>query len=773
MNLTQKILIVDDKKENLVALRQVLHGVEAEIIEASSGNEALAATLDHRFAMAILDVMMPGMSGFELAAHLRGDDTTRLLPIVFVTAAYPDEQHVFSGYEAGCVDYIVKPFAPEILLAKVRIFLELDRQRRELQEHRDQLEMLVAERTRELTHELAEHWRAEVALKRIEWMLSKKPSSSHDGDQADAEGGQGYRDLTALNRGGLISSSIDRHILEGIASEYLDLMETSTAICEKNGDYALAIFSSRWCRLMNQASRKLCDAEDNVAALGSGKWLCHESCWTSSAKQAIETRAPVDVGCHGGIRLYAEPIFAGNEVIGAINFSYGDPPQDPVMLRALADSYGLDHEELIREAHAYDARPPFITEVAKKRLKVSAGLIGTLVERKQAEDEKEKLQAQLNQAQKMEAIGVLAGGIAHDFNNILAAIMGYTEISREDADPDSQLAQDLNKVLTSAHRAKDLVNQILAFSRETDVERIPIKIQPLVKESLKMLRASIPTTITIREDIYPRCGAVLANPTQIHQIVMNLCTNAFHAMEQTGGVLSVEVKMAHLDSSEPLEARQLNPGDYVELTVRDTGTGIGPDIIEKIFDPYFTTKEIGRGTGLGLSISHGIIKSYGGAITVESTPGQGTTFHVYFPVVQDEAKVSEEIQGAPRGRERILFVDDEELLVRMCKKMLERLGYTVTAHSSSIEALAAFSNAPAQFDLVITDQTMPELTGVELTRRLLRIRPDLPVILCTGFSNLISEESAKAIGIREFALKPLSMSSLALLVRKLLDGVKH
>ncbi|MBI5558680.1 MAG: PocR ligand-binding domain-containing protein [Deltaproteobacteria bacterium] len=399
------------------------------------------------------------------------------------------------------------------------------------------------------------------------------------------------------------------------------------------------------------------------------------------------------------------------------------------------------------------------------------GIARDITERRRSEEEKEKLQEQLNQAQKMEAIGILAGGIAHDFNNILGPIIGFADIAREDAPPGSQLAQDLEQILTAAHRAKDLVRQILAFSRHSAVERMAINIQPLVKESLKMLRASLPTTITIKENIHPQCGAVLASATQVYQIIMNLCTNAFHAMEKTGGVLLVGVNAVRLDSPLLLEAKQIKPGEYVELAISDTGIGIGPDIIDKIFDPYFTTKEIGKGTGLGLSVTHGIIKSYGGAITVESILGQGATFRVYIPVVtEEEARKAEEPGETPRGKERILFVDDEELLAELSKKMLERLGYSVISQCSSTEALAVFMADPDQFDLVITDQTMPGLTGTDLARRMLMIRPDLPIILCTGFSSVVSEESAKAIGIREFALKPFSKSSIGQLVRKLLDG---
>ncbi|MBU2538550.1 MAG: response regulator [Proteobacteria bacterium] len=398
------------------------------------------------------------------------------------------------------------------------------------------------------------------------------------------------------------------------------------------------------------------------------------------------------------------------------------------------------------------------------------GVYTDITERIRAEEEKSALESRLRQSQKMEAIGVLAGGIAHDFNNILAVILGYTEMAKEDAPSGSRFARDLDNVLTSTLRAKELVKQILSFSRQSSLDRMVVKIQPLVQESLKMLRASIPTTITIEEKIDQQSGTILADPTQVHQVVMNLCTNAFHAMENTGGVLSVGVKLTTLDSSLLVDGQQISPGEYVELTVSDTGIGIGQDIIDKIFDPYFTTKGVGKGTGMGLSISYGIVKSYGGTITVESTVGQGTTFHVYFPVIQEEEQEPEKSQDIPGGKERILFVDDEELLVALGRDMLEHLGYTVTGRDSSIEALETFMNDPNQFDLVITDQTMPGLTGTDLARKILQVRPDLPIILCTGYSSQVSEEAAKAIGIKEFAFKPLSISSIAQLVRRVLDG---
>jgi len=371
----------------------------------------------------------------------------------------------------------------------------------------------------------------------------------------------------------------------------------------------------------------------------------------------------------------------------------------------------------------------------------------------------------------LEAIGTLAGGIAHDFNNILAAMLGYAEMAREDVPPESAVAKDLDSVLAGGNRAKDLVQQILAFSRQNEMERIPLQPVSVVKEITKMLRSSLPTTIEIIQDSTSATGQILADPTQIHQIVMNLCTNAFHAMEETGGELGISLKEVHLSAEDLVHEPGVEAGTFVQLSVSDSGPGIAPDIKEMIFDPYFTTKETGKGTGMGLAIVHGIVKSYGGFISFYSEVGEGTAFHVFIPVIEKE--LLPEIEGVepiPVGMDRILFIDDEEILAEMGKSMLERLGYHVTVRNNSIEALETFQNQPDLFDLVITDQTMPGMTGADIARRMIQIRPDIPIILCTGYSTVISEEKAKSIGIKEFAVKPLSKKAIAVLIRKVLNN---
>ncbi|MDK9706185.1 MAG: PAS domain S-box protein [Desulforhopalus sp.] len=403
----------------------------------------------------------------------------------------------------------------------------------------------------------------------------------------------------------------------------------------------------------------------------------------------------------------------------------------------------------------------------------TTGIAQDITERKQAEAEREKLQAQLQQAQKMEAIGTLAGGIAHDFNNILGAILGYAEMAQEDSPAGSILRNDIDQIVTASHRAKELVKQILAFSRQAQIERIPLQPALIIKETLKMLRSSLPSTVTIQQDIDQEAGPLLADPTQIHQVMLNLCTNAFHAMEEGGGILSISLKNRELTREDLASEPHVHPGRFVQLSIGDTGPGIAPEIMEKIFDPYFTTKEVGKGTGMGLAIIHGITKSYKGFVSCHSTLGEGTIFHVFLPVVADPALLESEsasLDLTQLGNERILFVDDDEILAEMGKGMLERLGYRVTVRRNSLEALNTFHNQPDQFDLVITDQTMPGMTGSDLARRMLQIRPGMPIILCTGYSTLLSEDKVKSLGIKGFAMKPLARKDIAMLIREVLAG---
>ena len=399
------------------------------------------------------------------------------------------------------------------------------------------------------------------------------------------------------------------------------------------------------------------------------------------------------------------------------------------------------------------------------------GIVRDITKRKQAEEEHRKLEVQLEQAQRMEAIGTLAGGIAHDFNNILSAIIGYTELVREDVPEGSNVHANLQEVFKAAIRAKDLVGQIRAFSRQREHEQKPVRISSIIKEALGLLRPSLPTTIEIRQNIQTKSDTVLSDPSQIHQVLMNLCTNASHAMREKGGILELSIEEVDLDTHDVASYPGLTTGAYVRLSVSDTGHGMNRRVMKRIFDPYFTTKEKGVGTGLGLAVVDGIVKTHGGAITAYSEPEKGATFHVYLPRIEhpEAAVEAEGIEPFPTGHERILFVDDEKLLVDIGFQMLERLGYQVTPRTSSTEALEAFRAQPEKFDLVITDQTMPNMTGETLAKELTQIRPDIPVILCTGYSEIPSESKLGASAIRDVVRKPIIVREMANSIRRVLD----
>lgn len=387
---------------------------------------------------------------------------------------------------------------------------------------------------------------------------------------------------------------------------------------------------------------------------------------------------------------------------------------------------------------------------------------------RKAEEEAKLLETQLAQAQKMEALGTLAGGIAHDFNNILAAIIGYTELAMYQSKSQEKVQKNLSQVLKSSKRARDLVSQILAFSRQSEKKYTPLMLGCIIKETLKMLRSVLPANIEIRQNLMAP-GLVMADATQIHQMMMNLSSNAVQAMGENGGVLDVNLEQVILDET-TAHGFDLPPGPYQRLTVGDTGHGMTPELISRIFEPYFTTREIGKGTGLGLSIVHGIVIRHRGAITCRSEPGKGTTFEIYLPEIAPGIGKGESVEELelPVGHESILFIDDEPALDEIAKNILEGLGYRVTTTTKSNEALELFSAYPDRFDLVVTDMTMPDITGDKLAKKLLSVRKDIPIILCTGYSEHITEEKAKKIGIREMLMKPLEIKELARTIRAVL-----
>ena len=473
-----------------------------------------------------------------------------------------------------------------------------------------------------------------------------------------------------------------------------------------------------------------------------------------------DSRCTMEECLKAGFRSFAAlPLRVGSETIGVLGIAslrQRDFHEHAPFLEALANEMCIG----LNKSLLYEREQRHAVELNASLSRIQEG-----------EAERLLLLQHLQRSQRLEAIGALASGIAHDFNNILAVVIGCTELALLRTPRESKSRESLEMVLSAGQRAKDLVKQILAFSRQSEEERRPIQITHTVKEVLRFMRASLPATIAIHEDIDSDSGTILADPVQIDQIIMNLCTNAHHAMSEKGGVLEVKLTSVDLGPEGGAVHPDLKPGPHVKVSVRDTGCGMDEATMEKIFDPYFTTKAKGVGTGLGLAVVHGLVQSHGGAITVESEPGKGSVFNLYFPSILKEAVEEILIQEAmPTGHEHILLVDDEPVLLDMGREMLEYLGYSVETRTSSVDALALFSAHPDRFDLVITDMTMPFMTGDKLAMELMRVRADIPIVVCTGYSEKIKDEKAKAMGIRAIVMKPILMAKMAKAIRDALEN---
>jgi PAS domain S-box-containing protein len=468
--------------------------------------------------------------------------------------------------------------------------------------------------------------------------------------------------------------------------------------------------------------------------------------------------------------------FSSQEIVGQkIPYPWWSREQPYITNEVNSDTFYAEINDSKRQYQNKDGQPLFVL-ISRKPIFLNDELQYYLVnwtditEKEKMDEENRNLEAQIVKMQRIEALGTLAGGIAHDFNNVLTIILGNAELALDELPADSPLGEHILEILQSGRRARDMIKRILAFSQSEELQRLPMKVQPIVSEVVQLLRSSLPATIKVCEHIASE-GISFVDPTQIHRIVMNLCTNAYHAMRESGGLLEIGIKDVMIDDLHASRYLGVQPGPYVRISVSDNGCGIKKEVMGRIFEPYFTTKEVGVGTGMGLSVVHGIVKAHYGAVTVYSEPGKGSTFHVYLPRTEgtDATTATEEEELLLRGTERILFVDDEKAIVDLGREMLGNLGYTVTTKTDSLEALKLFRSHPDQFDLVITDMTMPNMTGARLSKEIMETCPDMPIILCTGFSELITEGNAKEMGIRGFVMKPFVKSELVQLMRRLLD----
>jgi two-component system cell cycle sensor histidine kinase/response regulator CckA len=665
------ILIIDDDPVNLSIVTNYLEEYKYTILVAEDGEIGAARAGYARPDLILLDIMMPGVDGYETCRRLKAQEATRDIPVIFMTAL-AETEHKVRGFEAGAVDYITKPFQREEVLARVGVHLRIRELTTRLQEAKETLEKRVAERTAEL--QLA------------------------------------------------------------------------------NGELQAEIIERR-------------QAEEERARLATAIEQAAESIFITDANWFIYYVNPAFERMNG---------YSKNEIIGQHTRILKNNKHDRAFYKSILKTLKQGDVWSGRLTNRKKDGTFYEAEVTASPIRDKNGAIINYVSIHRDITNEIKLERELRQAQKMEAIGTLAAGIAHDFNNILTAILGFTQMALNKTPEDNPVQRDLIRVLESSSRAAELVRQILTFSRQSELERKPVQVSLVVNEVLKLLRSSLPATIDISQDNELGKGRdkILADPTQLHQVLMNLGTNAAHAMRANGGILGVSLSEIEADASFVSRYPDLSPGPYVRLAVSDTGHGMDAAVVERIFDPYFTTKEVGEGTGMGLAVVQGIVKSHGGAITVYSEPGQGTSFHVFLPIIRDEivpeAKSPELLLN---GSERILFVDDERPLAELGKEMLEFLGYSVTSATNSLDALKIFSATPSEFDLVVTDMTMPGLTGKKLAREITAVRGNIPIILCTGFSESINRKQAREIGIRDILMKPYVLNSLATTVRKVLD--KH
>jgi PAS domain S-box-containing protein len=808
----KKILVVDDDQQNIKMVEKFLKRNNFSVITAGDGKQALDFVAKEKPDLVVSDILMPVMDGFALCRSWKKNPNLKLIPFIFYTATYTDEKDEAYAISLGAEKFLRKPMPLTEFVDQIHAAINTAEKREEdvrtpqlqdeeenYKQYSERLVQKLEKKLLDLENEVSTRKQIieELHQSRREWeeifQAIGDPTLIIDADftilqvndatkkamknpEADLVGKKCYEVFHYADRHhkGCPLAKIkagERAAMGEIEIEALtgSYIVSCTPIHNRDGTFekAIHILIDITSRVQSEQSllrmkRLLNDAQE----LGRvGAWEID----------------PVRQFCYWTDNMHRLLGYEPGEIADKYQFFFDNiiHPDDRAMISNLFQSLVKDKAPISAEYRALhkDGRQLIFHGVMAPvldrdgRLSRIYGTSVDISEQKRMDDERRKLQEQLLRAQKMESIGALAGGIAHDFNNILSAVIGYSELAWELAGDAQAARESLKEVLQASRRAKDLVAQILAFSRQVDHEFAPVQIQLIVKEVCKLLRASLPSNITVETDLQS-FASIMADAGQIHQILMNLCTNAYQAMNDMGGVITLKLNEIELGQPPGDTYSDLKPGKYLQLLVRDNGCGMDEATMNRIFDPYFSTKKPDGGTGLGLSVVFGIVKSHGGLIDVDSEINQGSTFRILFPAIKKAAtdKTNDYMASVERGNERILFVDDELLLAKMAKQTLESLGYHVQTKTNSVEALELFQASPDDYDLIITDMMMPHMTGDHLASKISKIRPDVPMIICTGFSERIDQKEAHDLGFKAFVRKPWRKAEMAGAIRRALEN---
>jgi len=806
-----RILVIDDEKHIRQSFSYYLEDLGYEVLTAENGKIGLELMAGHRLDLVLLDLRMPEVDGLE--ALQQGRKIIPETPMIVISGANRIGD-VVRALRYGAWEYLEKPVQDlSILGHAVEKALEKARLVKENQAYQRHLENMVGERTRELetanTHLSHINLRLRKIVKTAQGLTCCKEMTQFSkmileefADQMGATGGSLYmvedgclKLMHALDPGhapDVLPFPLDENSILNM------VLKTGKPVLISDIDATKDITPSSWGGYKNgsvlvfpildtagipvgtitihsKEEPPFVDQDKEIGAI-----LASYSCETLRAVKAFETVHKSEHRYRTLFEKASDAIFMvdintgqyidANRAAQALTGRSGDELKG-LTVREVAPE-GMDEQFFVHNNFGAPTDLGTVTYVKPDNTRRTAKLTcvpldgDTVIGIARDITKDLEMEKQLRQSRKMEAIGTLAGGIAHDFNNILSGIFGYAQLAEMNLDTPDRARQNLEQVVKGAERAGELVQQILTFSRQVEHERRPLKLYLIVKETVKFLRSSIPASIEILERINSK-GVVLADTSQVHQVIMNLCTNASHAMADTGGTLTVSLDDVDIDQ----EAVDHNcpPGSYIQLEVRDTGKGIDQEILDRIFDPYFTTKEISQGTGLGLAVVEGVVKKHEGFINVAGNPGEGAVFRVFFPVESAATGTVFEknnVADIARGTERIMLVEDEETILEATWGILEQMGYRVSGFRDGVSALAAFESAPQDFDLVITDMTMPRMNGNELSCRMMALRKDIPVILCTGFHETFTKEAALASGIRQYLQKPVTGKELARSIRQ-------